>query len=128
MRGGLLAAAVCAAALMVAAPGLARPGTTNEPASFSVKVTLTDRSVRLSPNHGARGSFCTFIVTNRGKKTHRFVIGDVKRGPGYGEGFARTLKPDQQLSIVMYLNYRGLLRYFNNTGATAVARGAFRIT
>ena len=58
----------------------------------------------------------------------RFVIGDVKRGPGYGEGFARTLKPDQQLSIVMYLNYRGLLRYFNNTGATAVARGAFRIT
>jgi hypothetical protein len=128
MRIGCLLAGVCGAALILAAPGLARQDTTNEPAIFTVKVTLTDSAVRISPNHAARGSYCTFLITNRGAKTHRFVIGDIRRGPGYGEGFARTLKPQQQRRIVMYLNYRGLLKYVDLLGAKTVARGVFRIT
>jgi hypothetical protein len=118
----------CAAALAVVASAAARPQTTNEPAIFTVKGTLTDRSVSLRPARAARGSIVTFIITNRGRKTHRFVLGDVKRGPGYGEGFARTLKPNQQATLVMYLNYRGTLRYLNRLGPTTVARGVFRIT
>lgn len=121
-------ACACVTALAIAGAGSAREATTNEPAIFTVKVTLTDAAVKLSPNHAARGSYCTFLITNRGRKTHRFVIGDVKRGPGYGEGFARTLKPQQQLRIVMYLNYRGLLKYVERSGTKDVARGAFRIT
>lgn len=129
MKGALLtAAAACAVTLTIVAPGFARSRTTNEPAIVMVKATLTDTSVRLRPDHAARGTVVTFIITNRGKKKHRFVIGDVKRGPGHGEGFARTLKPNQQLTTVMYLNYRGVLKYFNRSGKRAVARGAFRIT
>ena len=125
MRGVLVA---CVVALAIAAPAFGRPETTNEPAMFFVKGTMTDRSVSLRPNHAARGSIVTFVITNRGRRTHRFVIGDVKRGPGYGEGFARTLRPDQQATIVMYLNYRGVLKYVDQLGSRAVARGVFTIT
>lgn len=118
----------CAVGLTVVASASARPQTTNEPAIFTVKGTLTDRSVRLTPGHAARGSIVTFIVTNRGRKTHRFVLGDPKRGLGHGEGFARTLRPNQQATMVMYLNYRGTLAYVNRLGATTVARGVFRVT
>jgi hypothetical protein len=127
MRAALLMAAACVVCLSVVGSGAARPGTTNQPAIFTVKVTLTDTSMVLRPNHAARGSTVTFILTNRGRKTHTFVIGDVKRGPGYGQGFARTLRPNQQFTIVMYLDYRGVLKYFNRSGTTTTARGAFRV-
>lgn len=120
---------VCAVSLVFAATALGRSRTTNEPAIFTVKVTLTDRSIRLTPNHGARGSTVTFVLTNRGRKSHTFTIGDVKRGLRYGQqGFARTLKPNQQLTIVMYLDLRGVLKYTNRTGSKPVAFGSFRIT
>jgi hypothetical protein len=114
--------------LLTVAPSFARPVTTNAPALLSVKVTITDHSIVLRPNHAARGSTVTFILTNRGSKTHSFVIGDVKRGPGHTQGFGRTLKPNQQLSIVMYLDVRGLMKYYNRTGSTPVATGSFRTT
>jgi len=129
MRRALLLGAVCAVSLAIVAPALARPQTTNEPAIFTVKVTLTDTSIRLSPNHGARGSTVTFVLTNRGRRTHTFTIGDAKRGPGFvQQGFVRTLRPNQQLTIVMYLDLRGVLRYTNRAGSKPVAVGAFRIT
>jgi len=122
MRGLLLG---CVAALTIVPLAAARPLTTNEPAIFTVKVTLTDTSVKLSPDHAARGSTCTFVITNRGRKTHRFVFGAVRIG---SQGFARTLKPQQQVSIPIYLDYRGALGYANRTGTRTVARGTFRIT
>lgn len=129
MRRVLLLGAVCAASLAFVAPALARSQTTNEPAIFTVKVMLTDTSIRLTPNHGARGSTVTFVLTNRGRRTHTFTIGDARRGPGFAQqGFARTLKPNQQLTIVMYLDLRGVLRYANRVGTKPVAVGAFRIT
>jgi hypothetical protein len=127
MRRVSLVAGICAAALGTIPPALAAPLTTNEPAIFTVKVILTDASITLSPKRAARGSVVTFIVTNRGKKTHTFVIGDVKRGPGHGEGFARTLKPSQQKTVVMYLNYRGTMTYVSRSGKRTLARGVFRI-
>lgn len=130
MRGRLVVAAACATALVFAASGSARPVTTNQPAIFTVKVTITDRAIAMRPNHAARGSTVTFILTNRGRQTHRFVLGDVARGPGKGQGFARTLRPDQQLTIVMYLDYRGVMAYSSRSadGRTTSARGSFRIT
>ena len=127
MRGALLVAAACAVGLAMVGPGFARSHTTNAPAIFTVKVTITDSSLALRPNHAARGSTVTFILTNRGRKTHTFQIGDVKRGPGYGQGFAHTLKPDQQFTVVMYLDYRGVLKYYSRSGTTTIAKGAFRI-
>jgi hypothetical protein len=118
----------CALALVIVASGFAHSDTTNSPAIFTAKVTLTDTSVAMRPNHAARGSYVTFIITNRGRKKHTFVLGDVKRGPGHTTGFARTLTPNKQLTVVLYLDYRGVLRYvLRSSSGTSIAKGAFRI-
>lgn len=125
---GAAAAALCAS-LALAAPVLARSRTTNAPAIFTVKVTLTDHRIAMSPNHAARGSTVTFILTNRGRKKHTFVFGDPKRHIGT-QGFARTLAPNGQSTVVMYLNFRGLLKYALEVpkSTSSVARGAFHVT
>jgi hypothetical protein len=128
MKGRLLALAAGAACLVVAAPGFARSHTTNQPAIFTVKVTITDTRIAMSPTHAARGSTVTFILTNRGKKTHTFQIGDVKRGAGYGQGFRQTLRPNQQFTKVMYLDYRGVMKFFTRSGTVVSASGSFKIT
>jgi hypothetical protein len=130
MKGRLLVAgcaAVCVS-LAVAAPVLARSRTTNAPAIFTVKVTLTDRNASMFPNHAARGSTVTFILTNRGKKRHTFVFGGVQRVGT--QGFARTLAPNGQSTVVMYLDFRGVLKYVLRVpkSTTTVAHGAFRVT
>lgn len=122
----MLSAAVCVVSLAFVAAAAGRPTTTNEPAIFTVKVTLTDKSIVLRPARAARGSTVTFILTNRGKKTHTFSLGKAKAG--YSQGFVRTLRPNQQLRIVMYLDFRGVLKYVNRTGKTPIASGSFRIT
>jgi hypothetical protein len=128
MKRVLLAACACTLSGVVAAPATSAPQTTNQPAIFTVKVTISDRGIAMSPNHAARGSTVTFILTNRGKKTHTFQIGDVKRGSGYGQGFRQTLKPNGQYTKVMFLDYRGVMKFFLRSGTTITARGSFRIT
>ena len=131
MRGrlfvGLSAAALCAS--LAVAPALAVQRTTNAPAIFTVRVTLTDHRISMSPNHAIRGSTVTFILTNRGKKKHTFVFGSAKPRVGT-QGFARTLAPSGQSTVVMYLNFRGLLKYRLGVPkcTTTVATGAFRVT
>jgi hypothetical protein len=130
MKAALSLFAACAVFLVIAASGSARPETTNSPAIFTAKVTITDTSISMHPNHAARGSYVSFIVTNRGHKKQTFVFGDIKRGAGRTTGFARTLAPNRQLTVVLYLDYRGLVRYFirRPTATTATAKGVFRIT
>jgi len=63
------------------------------------------------------------------ERSTRSSSGDVKRGPGHTTGFARTLAPNKQLTVVLYLDYRGLLRYVLRTPTgTNIAKGVFRIT
>jgi len=130
MKAALSMLAAGAVVLATAASGSARPQTTNSPAIFTAKVTITDRSIVMRPNHAARGSYVTFIVTNRGHKKQVFLFGDAKRGVGRTTGFTRTLAPSQQLTVVLYLDYRGVVRYSirARTGAVATAKGTFRIT
>lgn len=125
---GMCAAALCAT-LVSAGPVLARPSTTNAPAIFTVKVTLTDSRIGMLPNHAARGSTVTFILTNRGKKKHTFVFGSAKPAVG-SQGFSRTLGPSQQSRVVMYLNFRGVLKYSLGVpkSTTSLAHGGFRVT
>jgi hypothetical protein len=124
MKRVLLAAVVCAASLAAAG---AASGTTNVPAIFTVKVNIYDSRLTLTPNHAVRGSTITFVLINRGKKTHTFQIGDVRRGSGFGQGFRQTLKPNQQFQKVMFLDYRGKMPFTTRVGTTVVARGAFTI-
>lgn len=95
---------------------------------MTVKVTLTDRNASLTPNHAARGSTVTFILTNRGKKRHTFVFGGPHRVGT--QGFARTLAPNGQSTVVMFLDFRGKLKYVLRVpkSTTTVAHGSFRVT
>jgi hypothetical protein len=124
MKRLLLGAAAGASALALA--GLAG-ATTNVPAIFTVKVNIYDTKLTMSPNHAVRGSTITFVMINRGKKTHTFQIGDVRRGAGFGQGFRQTLKPNQQFQKVMFLDYRGRLPFTTRVGTRIIARGAFTI-
>lgn len=116
-----------AAALAVAGSAAARPQTTNAPAIFTVKVTISEAKIAISPAHAVRGSTVTFILTNRGKKTRTFIMGDVKRGTGLGQGFKQVLKPNQQYTKVMFLDYRGQMKFYLRAGTTITARGIFKI-
>jgi hypothetical protein len=127
MRHLLNVVGVCLAALLLAAPALSRQGTTNVPAIFTVRVTVTNTRIGMHPAHAVRGSTVTFILTNRGTKTRTFVIGDVKRGPGHGLGFRQILRPNQQFTKVMYLDYRGVMKFSTRAGQTVIATGSFKI-
>jgi opacity protein-like surface antigen len=116
----------CAAALVAAGSAASAPQTTNMPAIFTIKVTITDRSIAMTPNHAARGSTVTFILTNRGKKTHTFQIGEAKSGVGHG--FRQTLKPNGQYTKVMYMDYRGVMKIILRSGTTVAAKSSFKIT
>jgi len=127
MRRLTTAVGVSVAALAATAAASGRPATTNVPAIFTSKVTLTDRGIAISPNHAARGSTVTFILTNRGKKTHTFLIGNALGGGGGRLGFKQTLRPNQQFTKVMFLDYRGGMKFVLRTGSVVVARGTFKI-
>ena len=127
MRRPALAVGAAVAALAVAGSAAAHPQTTNVPAIFTVKVIIRDKAIAMTPNHAVRGSTITFVLTNRGTKTHTFVIGDPRRGAGLGQGFKQILKPNQQFTKVMFLDYRGVMNFSSRVGTTVVARGAFKI-
>jgi hypothetical protein len=128
MRHAFQLAGACVAALLLAAPALSSPDTTNAPAIFTVKVTVTNSRIGMRPAHAVRGSTVTFILTNRGTKTRTFVIGDAKRGAGLGQGFKQVLKPNQQFTKVMFLDYRGVMKFSTRAGNTVVATGSFKIS
>ena len=127
-RRGLVAVASLTA-LVVAAPGFARPQTTNAPAILSIKVTITDKSITVKPKAAPRGTNAIFILTNRGTKTQKWILGSATRGAGKTIGFASVLRPDQQKNVVMYLDYRGSLPYSTSqvSGSHTVLRGTFTI-
>jgi hypothetical protein len=128
MRRRRLVALVFLTSLVIAAPGFARLRTTNSPAIMTIKVTITDHSITVKPNSAERGTNATFILTNRGKTTQRWILGNATRGAGKKIGFASVLAPDQQKSIVMFLDYRGALPYSaSQLGGKTVLKGSFRI-
>jgi hypothetical protein len=128
MRRRRLVALAFLAPLVIAAPGFARPHTTNAPAFLTVKVTITDTSVTVKPNAALRGTNAIFILTNRGKTTQKWILGNETRGVGKKTGFAAVLAPDQQKHVVMYLDYRGLLPYSTTkVGGKKHVHGKFKI-
>lgn len=128
MRRHKLLVLASLASLVVAVPAFARPQTTNAPAILIVKVTITDKSITVRPNAAPRGTSATFVLTNRGTKTQKWVLGSTARGAGHKIGFASVIAPDQQKNVVMFLDYRGLLPYSAaKVGGGTVLRGSFKI-
>jgi hypothetical protein len=121
-------AAVSALALVGAAQraqSLVRPETTAPPPVVDVRVTITDASIRMSPKLAYRGDFARFILVNAGKKPHTFTFGGAKRGAGVQTGFTQPLKPRQQKILLLFLDYRGRIAYYDR--ANPAAKGIFTI-
>ncbi|HVP74805.1 MAG TPA: hypothetical protein VMS63_02195 [Gaiellaceae bacterium] len=128
MRRRRLLATASLTSLVIAAPGFAGPRTTNAPQILTIKVTITDSSITVKPRAAARGTNAVFILTNRGTQTQRWVLGNATRGVGKKIGFASVLAPDQQKSVVMFLDYRGPLPYSaSQLRGSRVLKGSFRI-
>jgi hypothetical protein len=128
MKSRRLVPVVLLASLAVAASASARTDTTNAPAFLTIKVTITDNAVTVKPSTALRGTNAIFILTNRGKTTQKWVLGNATRGVGKTSGFASVLAPDQQKNVVMYLDYRGQLPYSTTkVGGATVHHGNFKI-
>lgn len=116
---------------MTATQGSAVRSTTSPPTVVPVKITITDKAVSVSPRVGQRGTIARFILVNHGTKSHTFTFGRAKQGAGTQQGFVRTLKPRQQSTLALFLDYRGTIRWAatmpadrNNPRMT----GTFRVT
>ena len=96
---------------------------------MTIKVTITDSAITVKPNAAPRGTNAIFILTNRGKTSQKWILGNATRGAGKKIGFASVLAPNQQKSVVMFLDYRGPLPYSASelSGSKTVLKGSFRI-
>lgn len=100
-----------AVALVSAAQSSAQPQTTAAPPVVTVKITITDRAITMSPKVADRGSIARFVLVNVGKKHHTFELGHERRGTGVQTGFSRSLAPNQQAVLILFLDFRGTLPY-----------------
>ena len=131
MKSRLLAlAAVSAVALVPAAQSADRPQTTAPPPVSNIKIIITDTGITVSPKLAQRGSMGRFILVNRGKKPHTFVLGHERRGTGVQTGFKKALKPNQQSVLILFLDFRGAIPYHSPLPADRSKprmQGIFRI-
>lgn len=131
MKSRLFAlAAVSAVALVPAAQSALQPQTTAPPPVSNIKVTITDTGVTISPKLAQRGSMGRFILVNRGKKPHTFVLGHERRGTGVQTGFKKALKPSEQSVLILFLDFRGAIPYHSPLPADKTKprmQGIFRI-
>ncbi|MEP6977027.1 MAG: hypothetical protein ABI948_03125 [Thermoleophilia bacterium] len=104
-------ALIPAAHATVRAQGVAQPRTTEPPPLVDIHVKITDTRIVLDRLTAARGDYARFIVRNAGTKTHGFSLGKSKPGTGLQTGFTRTLKPNVQKILLLFLDYRGALPF-----------------
>ena len=104
-------------ALVPAAQSSAQPSTTAPPPVVTIKITLTDAKIYLSPKRAQRGAMGRFILHNVGSKPHTFKLGHERRGTGSQTGFTRAVKPGEQSILILFLDYRGALPYFGSLPA-----------
>jgi hypothetical protein len=98
MHRALVSGVVVLVALWLA--GVADAGVAQRAAGVTVTVTITDRSVRVSPTNPESGA-TRFVVVNKGKKGHVFSIAGPglkgkrtdKIGPGKSATLTVTLRP-----------------------------------
>jgi hypothetical protein len=116
--------------LVVGAHAAAGPQTTAPPPVVDIRVTITDRAVKMTPNSAYRGDYARFTLINTGKKAHTLAFGHGKRGTGVQTGFTAALKPSQQKILLLFLDYRGKVPYAGTLPADrtkARMKGSFTI-
>jgi hypothetical protein len=123
-------AAIASVALVPAAQSARQPATTAPPPVSNIKVTITDTGITISPKLAQRGTMGRFILVNKGKKPHTFVLGHERRGTGVQTGFKKALKPSQQSVLILFLDFRGAIPYHSPLPADRTKprmKGIFRI-
>lgn len=113
-----------------AIPRTAIPETTAPPEVVTIKITITDSSIHMSPKVAPRGGIARFILLNVGKKRHVFALGHLRHATGAQTGFVKALGPAQQTILILFLDYRGTLPYLGTLPADRLKpamKGTFKI-
>lgn len=131
-RRYLLALPLAAIALVPAARAAQQhSATTAPPPVVDIKVKISDAGISFSPARAVRGAFARFILLNTGKRSHAVLLGSTKRGAGVQTGFHKTVKPNQQTVLLLFLDYRGKVPYratLPTDKGKAKMKGTFLIT
>jgi hypothetical protein len=114
--------------LLLAADGSARSRTTAPGSYLTVRVSVTNKGITMSPTHARYGQTAIFLLSNRAAISRVFALGDVSLTHHRGAGFAVKLGPHQQTRILLYLTYRGVLPAWLGTARKTKVVGAFRVT
>ena len=128
LRSSALLLAGSLAFLALAANGSARPQTTAPGAYLTVRVSITNKGIAMSPTHARRGQTAIFLLSNRATTSRVFALGDVTLTHHRGTGFAVKLGRNEQKRILLYLTYRGLLPAWLGSASKTKVVGAFRVT
>jgi hypothetical protein len=127
-RTAALLLTICA--LVSASQASARLRTTAPTLFIDVRVLLGDHGIRLSRDWGPRGSIVRFSITNTGTRPHSFTFESFSSGFRMPAAFQRLLGARQHRRVLLFLDYRGVLRFYSK-GAGDRARkgmhGTFRI-
>lgn len=113
MNRRLLLALPLAAVLLVPAARAAQQhsATTAPPPVVDIRVKISDAGISFSPKRAVRGAFARFVLLNTGRKAHALMLGATKRGAGVQTGFHKTVKPNEQTVLLLFLDYRGKVPY-----------------
>ena len=85
--------------------------TTAPPPVVDIRVKISDAGITFSPKKAVRGAFARFVLLNTGKKSHAVLLGATTRGAGVQTGFHKTVKPNEQTVLLLFLDYRGKVPY-----------------
>jgi hypothetical protein len=126
----LLTALAMLTALSPVAVAHARPLTTTPQYVLNIRVTITDARIVLAPQSAPRGVTARFVIKNTGTKAHNFTLKGKTTPAGVRQAFSRTLKPQQQDIVRLFLDRRARIPYFDGLAAdrdNAAMRGLFVI-
>src|SRR5438094_7952809 len=115
LRPLVVIAMLVALSLSVSAQG--RPRTTLPGLVLDVRVVIADTRIVLDGHSAPRGGEARFALRNTGAKVHNFTLSGPKIATGRRQGFSRTLKPGQHLTVRLFLDVRARQTYFGGLPA-----------
>jgi hypothetical protein len=104
-------------ALGLVASAEARPLTTAPQYVLAVHVTITDTSIVLDHHSAPRGVEARFVIKNTGARAHNFTLKGRTSPTGVRQAFSRTLKPQQRVTVPVFLDVRARIPYFDSLPA-----------
>ena len=114
--------AVLAAVIVGGVTGGVAQATTGPALYYTIHVTITDKSVKLSRHDLPRTYSARFDIRNLGTKTHTFTLGS--RLNGKATVVSRTLKPKSHaVAYFVQSDERGVLRFYSLVPADAKNKG-----